>query len=152
MWHCRCQCGNERIICSGHLRSGHNKSCGCWKIDKQRSKHPQEAQKHAAWLGCRQGATRRGYEFSLTNQQWLALTQQPCFYCGIVKSNEKKADPRNQWGESFWYNGIDRINNEKGYTFENSVSCCSTCNFMKWKLDAPLFVEHCRRIASWSTL
>lgn len=28
-WLCKCDCGREKIIVSGHLRSGHTKSCGC---------------------------------------------------------------------------------------------------------------------------
>ena len=29
MWHCMCDCGNEIIVNSGTLKSGHTKSCGC---------------------------------------------------------------------------------------------------------------------------
>lgn len=28
-WLCRCECGNEKIVLSEHLRSGATKSCGC---------------------------------------------------------------------------------------------------------------------------
>nr|DAH26975.1 MAG TPA: Acetone carboxylase alpha subunit [Caudoviricetes sp.] len=28
-WICRCDCGRELIISTGHLRSGNTKSCGC---------------------------------------------------------------------------------------------------------------------------
>jgi len=28
-WLCRCDCGQERVIKTYHLRSGHTKSCGC---------------------------------------------------------------------------------------------------------------------------
>lgn len=31
MWHCKCECGNERDLSSGQLTSGHSKSCGCEK-------------------------------------------------------------------------------------------------------------------------
>ncbi len=27
--------------------------------------------------------------------------------------------------------GVDRLNNEEGYTEENTVSCCKTCNYAK---------------------
>lgn len=30
-WKCKCVCGNECIVSLTHLRSGHTKSCGCWK-------------------------------------------------------------------------------------------------------------------------
>lgn len=29
MWLCHCDCGNEKIVCGGNLRSGQIKSCGC---------------------------------------------------------------------------------------------------------------------------
>jgi 5-methylcytosine-specific restriction endonuclease McrA len=29
LWLCRCDCGNEKIVCGSHLRNGHTKSCGC---------------------------------------------------------------------------------------------------------------------------
>lgn len=28
-WHCKCDCGNEKIVKTCHLRSGHVASCGC---------------------------------------------------------------------------------------------------------------------------
>lgn len=28
-WICRCSCGNEKIVCSGKLRDGRTRSCGC---------------------------------------------------------------------------------------------------------------------------
>ena len=29
LWKCRCECGNETLVQSGHLRNGTTKSCGC---------------------------------------------------------------------------------------------------------------------------
>jgi hypothetical protein len=29
-WKCICECGNEVIVSTSHLRSGHTKSCGCY--------------------------------------------------------------------------------------------------------------------------
>lgn len=28
-WLCKCECGNETVVTTGDLRSGHTKSCGC---------------------------------------------------------------------------------------------------------------------------
>lgn len=33
-WLCRCVCGNEVVVCSGHLGSGHTQSCGCLQLDR----------------------------------------------------------------------------------------------------------------------
>ncbi len=34
MWLCRCDCGKEKTIWSGDLKSGNTKSCGCLKREK----------------------------------------------------------------------------------------------------------------------
>jgi hypothetical protein len=33
-WLCRCECGTERPVQTTALRSGHSKSCGCFKLDR----------------------------------------------------------------------------------------------------------------------
>lgn len=30
-WNCKCDCGNEHIVCGEHLKSGRTRSCGCFK-------------------------------------------------------------------------------------------------------------------------
>lgn len=35
LWKCKCDCGNKTIVCSGSLKSGNTKSCGC--LQKERS-------------------------------------------------------------------------------------------------------------------
>lgn len=32
-WLCKCDCGNLVKVTTGHLRSGHTKSCGCYNIE-----------------------------------------------------------------------------------------------------------------------
>lgn len=34
MWHCRCDCGNERDISRSNLVNGKTKSCGCYRKEK----------------------------------------------------------------------------------------------------------------------
>lgn len=149
MWRCRCLCGNERVVCSGHLRSGHNKSCGCWSTDRKRLSNPQQSQINVAYAQHKHAAKIRGLSSELTEEMWFQLVQQPCYYCGVTNSCEKKPDRRQQYGESFFCNGVDRVDNQMGYTEKNSVSCCQKCNFMKWKLDANTFVSQCRRISEY---
>lgn len=35
-WNCLCTCGNETTVSSGHLKSGHTKSCGCYQKEVSR--------------------------------------------------------------------------------------------------------------------
>lgn len=37
-WLCRCECGNEKIVEDSHLKSGHTKSCGCYRKDVLRQR------------------------------------------------------------------------------------------------------------------
>ena len=37
-WLCQCDCGREIIVAGGHLRSGHTKSCGCYRRELPKDK------------------------------------------------------------------------------------------------------------------
>ena len=49
----------------------------------------------------------------------------------------------------FIYNGIDRIDNSKGYEKYNSVSCCEKCNRMKNILGKAEFIKQCILISKY---
>lgn len=34
VWHCKCECGNQRVVLSNNLKRGHTMSCGCFNIQK----------------------------------------------------------------------------------------------------------------------
>ena len=55
MWHCRCSCGNDKVIEGGSLREGKSRSCGCLsaELTSQREwKHGQShTREHLSWLG-----------------------------------------------------------------------------------------------------
>lgn len=37
-WLCKCDCGNEIVCRADGLKTGHTKSCGCWKITRLKTK------------------------------------------------------------------------------------------------------------------
>lgn len=37
-WLCKCECGKETVVEEWHLKSGHTKSCGCYRGRRQREK------------------------------------------------------------------------------------------------------------------
>jgi len=76
----------------------------------------------------KRNARNRSYEFTLTKNEAFDLFFSPCFYCGHFKEGA--------------LNGIDRRNNELGYTKSNSVPCCFLCNRMKNVMVADQFVDH----------
>lgn len=91
----------------------------------------------------RNGATRRGFAFDLTIDDVGALAVQDCRYCG-AKPAERRFGPLNIGV----VNGIDREDGALGYTIENCVPCCPTCNRMKMNLRGAEFVAHILRIAA----
>lgn len=70
-------------------------------------------------------AIRRGYAFRLTRAEVNLFMQQICYYCGRPPSARIKKYPDSP------YNGIDRVDNGKGYYWENCVTCCRRCNTIK---------------------
>ncbi len=85
-----------------------------------------------------QGTLRRGLANELTIQQFIDAIRQPCRYCGRVGVGELVLKS----GQSRRYNGLDRRDNRHGYTSENIVTCCKTCNSMKGQMTEAEFLQH----------
>ena len=131
MWLCKCECGIEKIICGCNLRNGRIKSCGCLLRENRGKKISPGLASIRQVISCyKRNAKRRGFEYNLTEEQFKEITQQDCYYCGEKPNNIQKAYHNNG---DYTYNGIDRIDNNKGYTIDNVVSCCFTCNRAKDK-------------------
>jgi len=75
-------------------------------------------------------ARYRGTEFALTFEEFMTFWGKPCSYCGDEIENVY----------------LDRIDNEKGYLFDNVTSCCFICNMMKRALSKDDFINKCRKI------
>ena len=72
----------------------------------------------------------RNISWELTDSEFLELVTKSCAYCGHTQE----------------YNGIDRINSNKGYTADNCVPCCSWCNTMKLDHSLEEFLQHITNI------
>jgi hypothetical protein len=83
--------------------------------------------KHVAWNHYVKGAKKRGLSFELTKTHFVSLLTEPCFYCAYQKQGE--------------VNGIDRLDNNKGYHTDNVVPCCQVCNKAKGAQHPLEFVE-----------
>ena len=68
------------------------------------------------------GCKRRNIYWELTPEYFSKLTKQDCAYCGV---------PPLQKMRGYTYNGIDRKDDDMGYTDCNTVPCCGECNFIK---------------------
>lgn len=78
------------------------------------------------WHLLKQNAKRRSLDVSLTKEQFEFLSKKICYYCnGLLDT------------DSGWGTHLDRLDNNVGYTFENSMSCCHFCNRIKQDLLTP---------------
>lgn len=127
-WLCKCECGNEKIINQTSLVTGNTKSCGCLRFGKSRL-HKGVASFRELLRKYKQTARQRGHIFDLTEEQFAELTQQNCYYCGANPNNIQKT--RTGYHEERVYSGLDRVDNNKGYTMDNVVPCCIHCNRAK---------------------
>jgi hypothetical protein len=76
------------------------------------------------------GARVRKIPFELTFDEFETFWQAPCVYCGDLIDTI----------------GVDRINNSLGYTIDNCVSCCQTCNYMKSDLCEDKWLSHMSKV------
>jgi hypothetical protein len=145
-WKCRCDCGRETSFALKNLYNP--KRVGCGQCGRKLMAHGEAA--FNVMLGqYKHGAKVRGLEFSLTTEQFRALTQLPCFYCGVPPKKEWIAKNQSKKGTtngSYLCNGIDRVDNSLGYTSENCVPCCTPCNKAKMDRTQQEFLEWIDRL------
>lgn len=90
-------------------------------------------------------ADSRGFDFDLDKDYFRCLCVMPCHYCG--SQCKTRAKGQGKTSGDFMYTGIDRKDPTIGYTRSNAVACCTTCNWMKHKMQADEFVAQAKRIA-----
>ena len=141
VWRCKCDCGNVCDVTSYNVSHGRTKSCGCVAKENAHNlnlKPPGESAATHVYLNIKNSAKIRGYEFNVTRDDILNLIFLPCHYCGKLPANEQK----NRYGNSgIVYSGIDRIDNRIGYTKDNIVPCCWTCNERKKAMTKKDFLD-----------
>jgi len=66
--------------------------------------------------------------FELSKEVFEQKRKESCYLCGKEESVTHK-------------NGIDRFDNKKGYTNDNTKSCCGDCNYLKRDNDYSEFID-----------
>lgn len=141
-WWCICKCGNKTLIQGGHLKHG-TQSCGCIGREMSSKRATNNKGKYRlsardvtinlclSKIRCR--ARKKGLELTLTKQDIGNLIFLPCYYCGT--------EPSNNLGKTntLPYQGLDRVDSNKGYTLNNVVPCCFACNRDKGDRSASWF-------------
>jgi hypothetical protein len=148
----KCDCGKLVIA-----RWGTTVSCGCAQRDfvKNNLNYSKRLPYGESCFNliynrykCHARAKRR--KFLLTKSQFRELVTGNCSYCGIAPSNTETKN-KDAYGE-FIYNGLDRVDNLLGYTVENTVTCCQTCNIAKRNMSKTEFLAWIERVYNYQHL
>lgn len=126
-YRCRCRCGNEGVYYWWDLKVGRRTTCGC--VSPVLKYEATERCFNSLFLQYQWGAVKRGFSFELTKDEFMTLVGKNCFYCEKEPLQIHRIMDRNK--ACIKYNGIDRVNNKEGYTPNNCVPCCKTCNIAK---------------------
>lgn len=78
------------------------------------------------WNCLLSNAKRRNMVVLLSKEQFEIIIKSQCYYCNGILDNDQG-----------WGSHCDRLDNNIGYTHENTVSCCGFCNKIKQDLLSP---------------
>ena len=150
-WGCSCDCGGKVAVASRSLIEEKTKSCGCLhreKIKAGLSRLPAgEASKRDLLARYKRSANKRGYEWSISDDDFFSLATSDCSYCGS-KPEATNHPKKGKTNGAFVYSGVDRIDSSVGYTKSNCVSCCTSCNLAKGTMSVEKFIGWLLRIAN----
>lgn len=87
------------------------------------------------WKRIRDRNTQDGINLTITEEEAKFLCEQSCAYCDFPPILPQK------------YNGLDRFDNNFGYSFDNCLPCCVMCNWMKSNHTFEEFLQQCINIS-----
>jgi hypothetical protein len=132
-WECECICGTIKILYGSTIKDGRSTSCGCKKpeiiAEKGRKYDPNISSALRVFNG--------GYaDGNLIIEDFIRIATQNCYYCGksVEKTYNAFKNSNIEYSKNngdFSYNGLDRIDNNKGHNLDNVVPCCFQCNRAK---------------------
>lgn len=142
LWECICDCGNITYVIASDLKRGHTTSCGkCFEKAYQTGLN-------YLYGNYKRGAELRNLSFSLSKEEFNKIITQQCYYCG---SQPKQIIYKPGMQLPFLYNGIDRIDNSKGYEVGNVISACKFCNMAKGQNSLEEFEEWIENLITFRT-
>ena len=90
--------------------------------------------KNILYTNYKKSAKQRNLELAITSEEFYKEVEKNCYICGKQSIVDKHI------------NGLDRVDNTKGYVIENIKSCCRECNFMKNTTSYDEFIDQCKQI------
>lgn len=154
IWEFECECGKVVQAAVGAVKSGVQKSCGCWKIERNKEKRvyvappgKYEDTRRKIFTDYYNSAKKRGYDFELDQDRFYEIIVKPCQYCGKQASSVSEIRSHTRYDRPrFIYSGLDRVDNRKGYTEDNVVPCCTQCNYLKRAFNKDTFISQVKAI------
>lgn len=89
--------------------------------------------KKVSFARYKQRAEKKKLVFDFTEETFKQEIMKDCYLCGKQNSENH-------------CNGLDRVDNKKGYVVENVRACCGNCNYLKNDYSYDVVIEKCRRI------
>jgi hypothetical protein len=160
LWEYKCECGQVIFRNGKTVRNGNTKSCGCLNKEKNSEKAINLINKKNNPNPIITVATRIYNHIyrddNLTFEQFFALSQLPCNYCGIEKSNAQTKKPSKHSYLSklskeeltFRYNGLDRLDSNLPHNANNCVPACYICNHAKSDMSLEAFMQYLSRLTT----
>lgn len=136
------KCNNEIRVRTGTLQKhkGKCKTCSSKESIKSIIGHNRlpegESAKKGVIKNYKQRAKRNNLKWEISDETLEVLFSEPCHYCGKAPSNVAVGG-----NGDFIYNGVDRVDNNKGYTESNCVPCCKRCNVAKANMPETEFLD-----------
>ncbi len=147
LYKCQCDCGKIVLFTAKRFaaqRRGAFQSCGCLRGVKLLKG---ESGFNLVWHEYTSSCKKTGRVFTLTKEEFRHLLQQNCFYCGVEPRQVKQPHRAATTYGQYIYNGIDRVDNNKGYSIDNTVTCCFQCNAAKGTLTQEAFIAMAHQIS-----
>ncbi len=102
--------------------------------------------KNSKYLNYKGKAQKAKRSFELSKQFFNILLETQCFYCGRKPGCIDKKNTDN------YHSSIDRIDNNKDYTYDNVLPSCNECNMIKKDYDYHMFLKLMEHISIyWKT-
>ncbi len=134
-WLCKCDCGNTSEVSSSNLSGGVRqcKICGHRVPKPGLRKRPYEALFNKLVYECTNPTRRVHTPITLTYEEFVEIIQRGfCIYCGLKMTWTDyfygESQRKIEFSEAY---RLDRKDNSQGYTRENCVVCCISCNKTK---------------------
>jgi hypothetical protein len=142
----KCKCSKIFLAEGSDIFQEKIKSCGCrYNSLQQTQAQPFEDRlAKSVFTDYKNKSAKRNVNFLMTYEQFKPKILANCHYCGDPPKNIKRIAHKNR--QVLLYNGLDRVDNNKDYTDENTVSSCYLCNQAKHKMTQQEFFDMVKKI------